>query len=254
MMMKHLPPPWKQRLIRPLFRPHTKSPSSDQGLTLIEGLVAILIISAVTTAITPMMFLSVATRVQNRRAEQAVQLAHGQIDQVRVLIDQGLNSEEVIERQLPPLVPDVQSVRDVGPPTGAGNRILSTNSSCPNRLPDLGTLSGYQEAFPVDVSGDCETEFYVQIFRTNEVTAIRPDTGLPVPIVFRMGVRVYYRNARPNFGNLETEEASLIMTTGEGQQTRRPLAALYSVMAQGDTRLSLDRYRCFVDPDLPGCS
>lgn len=111
--MKHLPP-WKQRLIRPLFRPHTKSPSSDQGLTLIEGLVAILIISAVTTAITPMMFLSVATRVQNRRAEQAVQLAHGQIDQVRVLIDQGLNSEEVIERQLPPLVPDVQSVRDVG--------------------------------------------------------------------------------------------------------------------------------------------
>ena len=252
--MEHLTPPWKQRLLRPLLRPNTKSPSSDQGLTLIEGLVAILIISAVTTAITPMMFLSVATRVQNRRAEQAIQLAHGQIDQVRVLIEQGLDSQDAIDNHLPPLVPDVQSVRDVGPPTGEDGRLLSTNSSCPNPLPDLGSLGSHQQAFAVDVSGDCETEFYVQIFRTNEVTATRPDTGLEVPIVFRIGVRVYYRNARPNFGDLETEEASLVMTTGEGQQTRRPLAALYSVMAQGDTRLSLERYRCFVDPDLPGCS
>lgn len=63
-----------------------------------------------------------------------------------------------------------------------------------------------------------------------------------------MGVRVYYRNA--DFGNLETDQASLVMTTGEGQQRTRPLASLFTVMAQGDTTLSLDRYRIFLTDEV----
>ncbi|TVR08651.1 MAG: type II secretion system protein [Phormidium sp. GEM2.Bin31] len=217
-------------------------------MTLIEGLVAILIVSAVGTAITPMMFLSVATRVQNRRAEQAVQLAHGQIDQVRVLIEQGINDEDDV-RELPYHVEGATSVREVGPPTQVFNQLLSTNFECSQLSAiDLATVTA-DRAFPVDINGNCEADFFVQTYRTNQVVARRD--GEDIPVVFAMGVRVYYRNA--DFGNLETDEASLVMTTGEGQQTTRPLAALYTVMAQGDTRVSLDRYHCFLGSNVPGC-
>ncbi|OAB57654.1 hypothetical protein AY600_00625 [Phormidium willei BDU 130791] len=226
--------------------PTHPGPHSDRGLTLIEGLVAILVVSAVTTAITPMIFLSVATRIQNRRAEQAVQLAHGQIDEVRVLLERGIEDEEDIA-QLPYLVEGDLTAREVGPPGSEFNRLLSTNSDCSQSF-ELGSVSEDQ-AFRVDVNGDCEEDFFVQTFRTREVTANR--NGVEVPIVFEMGVRVYYRNAE--FDSLETEEASLVMTSGEGQQTTRPLATLYTVMSQGDTGISLRSYQCFVDPSQEGC-
>ena len=114
--MTYLTQPWKPRLLSLLQKQHLLT-DKNSGLTLIEGLVAILIVSAVTTAITPMMFLSVATRIQNRRSEQALQLAHGQIDQIRVLMEQGINDQTVIDRQLPPLAGE-NNVNDVGPPYG----------------------------------------------------------------------------------------------------------------------------------------
>jgi len=219
----------------------------DAGLTLIEGLVAILIVSAVIIGITPMMFLSVATRIQNRRAEQALQLAHGQIDQIRVLMEQGINESNVDEigPQLPPSAGET-NINEVGPPTGIINSLMSTNSTC-NRLNNLQALSP-TDVFPVDINGDCEIDFYMQTFRTNQVSA---RTGLgrenpDIPLMFRMGVRVYYRNARDRIGELETEQASLVMTTGEGDQTKRPLASLYTVMSQGDTTQSLEGYRDFL--------
>ncbi|NMG60036.1 type II secretion system protein [Geitlerinema sp. P-1104] len=256
-MMDTLPAPWKQLILKqlPIFH-KSRILQEDSGLTLIEGLVAILIVSAVIVGITPMMFISVATRVQNRRAEQAIQLAHGQIDQVRVLMEQGIITQEQIESQLPPRA-EVDNIRDVPPPTGSVNNLLSTNSECPRPLRDFQGVSATQ-AFAVDINGDCQIDFYVQTFRTNEVTAVRSqdEDGVPIPIVFRMGVRVYYRNICPSggfdspcgsFGDLETEQASLVLTSGEGQQTTRPLSTLYTVMAQGDTRLSLDRYRSFLE-------
>lgn len=219
----------------------------NSGLTLIEGLIAILVVSAVTTAITPMMFLSVATRVQNRRAEQAMQLAHGQIDEVRVLVERGISTEQDLE-QLPYEAGDLNA-QEVEAPTGASTQKFSTNSSCSGfGGVTLGEITP-EQAFPVDVNGNCQVDFFVQAFRTRQ--SILQYNDLKIPIIFEMGVRVYYRNA--DFSQLETEAASLVMTTGEGQQTTRPLATLYTVMAQGDTPLSLNRYRCFIDPNAGGC-
>ncbi|WP_159783138.1 type IV pilus modification PilV family protein [Sodalinema gerasimenkoae] len=219
--------------------------SQDSGLTLIEGLVAILIVSAVIVGITPMMFLSVATRIQNRRAEQALQLAHGQIDQIRVLMEQGITDGNIeqIEPQLPPLAGE-SNINEVGPPTRVINSLMSTNSTC-NDLTNLGQLTP-DAVFPVDVNGDCQSDFYMQTFRTNQINArMRANANTPdIPLIFRMGVRVYYRNAR--VGELETDQASLVMTSGEAQQTTHPLATLYTVMSQGDTNQSLEGYRNFL--------
>lgn len=243
----------KQRFLNCLQNRLAPVTGKEAGLTLIEGLVATLIVSAVIVGITPMMFLSVATRIQNRRAEQALQLAHGQIDQVRVLMEQGIHQGNIdqITPQLPPTAGEA-NINEVGPPTSFVTSLMSTNSDC-HEFENLGGVEP-NEAFPVDVNGNCEIDFYIQTFRTNQITVTTEaaEDGPDVPLMFRMGVRVYYQNARSRLGDLETEPASLVMTTGEGQQTRRPLASLYTVMSQGDTKQSLEGYRNFLqDRDSP---
>ena len=58
-------------------------PSTQSGFTIIESLLAILIVTALLVAIAPVIALSVATRVQARRVEQATQAARTYIDGVR---------------------------------------------------------------------------------------------------------------------------------------------------------------------------
>ncbi|MBD6614685.1 type II secretion system protein [Komarekiella sp. 'clone 1'] len=58
-------------------------PSGESGFTIIESLVAILVVSILLTAIAPVIVLATATRVQSRRVELATQAAKTFIDGVR---------------------------------------------------------------------------------------------------------------------------------------------------------------------------
>jgi len=58
---------------------------SESGLTLMECVVAIAVVALAGALITPPLFLAAATRVQNRRSEQALQIAQGEIDRIRTL-------------------------------------------------------------------------------------------------------------------------------------------------------------------------
>lgn len=226
-----------QALLHVLRHLHKKQ--TESGLTLMEALVAILMISAVMVAITPPIFLAVATRVQNRRAEQAIQLAHGQIDQVRVLMEQGLTDE----RQLPvkagddeTTIPAIQNIH---------KDLQSTNFECSeydkNYKPQNPTQLAATTALPTDVNGDCEPDFLVQIFRTKQQTF----PGGDIPIIFRMGVRVYSIVAENNLGNLQTTKASLKLTTGSGQQNQYPLAVMYTTLSRSDVSGALELQRSF---------
>ncbi len=93
---------------------HLRKKDSERGLTLMEVLVAVLMVSAVLVAITPPIFLTVATRVQNRKAEQALQLANGEIDQVRVLVQEGITGRtKGSVNQLPKLASGVTTIAEV---------------------------------------------------------------------------------------------------------------------------------------------
>ena len=59
------------------------SQSRDGGYTIIESLVAMIVVSVLMIAIAPVMAFSVATRVQARRVELATQAARGYIDSLR---------------------------------------------------------------------------------------------------------------------------------------------------------------------------
>ncbi|MBD1826093.1 prepilin-type N-terminal cleavage/methylation domain-containing protein [Microcoleus vaginatus GB1-A2] len=60
-----------------------KSKSRDGGYTIIESLVAMIVVSVLMIAIAPVMAFSVATRVQARRVELATQAARTYIDALR---------------------------------------------------------------------------------------------------------------------------------------------------------------------------
>jgi len=60
-----------------------KSKSGDGGYTIIESLVAMVVVSVLMIAIAPVMAFSVATRVQARRVELATQAARTYIDALR---------------------------------------------------------------------------------------------------------------------------------------------------------------------------
>jgi len=233
--------------LRPPSAANTGMTLIDAGMTLIEGLIAILIVSAVTVAITPPIFLSVATRVQNRRAEQAVQLASGRIDQVRVLIEQGITADNIDQL---PADAGTGSAKDVPPPTSSFGSLQSTNYKCSEYDKNVSQVP-VESALPVDINGDCQEDFYVQAFRINEKTTEVSGgeegggTSTNIPRMFQMGVRVYYRNL--NFsGNVKTTQAGLTLSTGEGQQTEYPLAVMYTNLSQSDLETSLCTYHEFL--------
>ncbi|MBD2462851.1 hypothetical protein H6G89_17565 [Oscillatoria sp. FACHB-1407] len=208
--------------------------SSEDGLSLLECLMAIAVIMLTAALITPPLFIATATRVQNRRAEQALQLAQGEIDRLRVLVSQGQNTPG----RLPAAV---GTATNPAAPSGLSNQLRSINSSC-NTYNDEQIPA--TSALRVDVDGDCQFDFLMQVFRTDgSLPASEDPTNNPAALQrrtdFVVGVRVYSFLAQNNLGSLETQQASLRLTSGQGSQRRRPLAVLYSRMNWSDQSFNL---------------
>ena len=206
----------------------------EQGVTLLDALVAMVVIAVVAVVITPPIFLVVATRVQNRRAEQALQIAQGEIDRIRVLVDQvgydGSNLPDSI---------GVGEVQTHGAATALAAESASSSNDCAPYDPLTTTISADQ-LLSVDVDGDCQVDYLVQTFRNaGEDTVANPG----VPVTFDIGVRVYHAVATDQVGNLEIEQASLKLATGQGSQRTFPLAVSYTTIIKGETQFSLDEFR-----------
>lgn len=194
--------------------------SSEQGLTLMECLVAIVVIEIVIAMIAPPILLSAATRFQNQRVEQATQLAQGEIDRIRLLVERG----QYLTTQLPPVSAQTPIQNTAAP---------SINNNAATRTANQG--------FSIDVNRDGTSDFVVQTFR---------EQGRSVnnsPIAFRMGVRVYSFRAFANAANptLQTEPLRLGFTSSENLQ--RPLAVFYTPIVRSDRDFSLCEYRRFLN-------
>lgn len=208
--------------------------STQEGFSLLECLAAIAVVMLTAALITPALFIATATRVQNRRAEQALQLAQGEIDRLRVLMTQGQNT--------PARLPVAVGTTNFPAPSAPSALLKSVNSSC-NTYNDQRIDA--TAALRVDVDGDCQVDFFMQTFRTaGSVPASEDPTNNPAAqgrsTDFTVGVRVYSFLAESNMGNgLETQQASLQLTTGQGSQRRRPLAVLYSRLNWSDQNFNL---------------
>ena len=143
------------------------SQSRDGGYTIIESLVAMIVVSVLMVAIAPVMAFSVATRVQARRVELATQAARSYIDALRTGA--------------------IQYGKD-GFPIAATNNLAST------KPPTKAVI----ETYCVDNGGTCDTTSLDKDFRkafrvqgawlNKDVTASPPD---PTSKGYQLLVRVY---------------------------------------------------------------
>ena len=256
---QHTPNLLMKTLIRRKIRQSThqtvsRSPSakrsSEQGLTILECLIAVAVLGLTVGLVLPPLVIASATRVQTRRAEQALQLAQGEVDRIRVLVERSQHQIANLPATIPENRPDLNrpDLENVDPPTTTLNQLKSP-SAC-NRY--TGQRLNVNQALMIDVDGDCNADFMMQVFRTPDLpgsTISQTEDNLGQqgrPSDFRVGVRVYsiaagrgnatqaYRTPGQALTGLLTEPASLSLTSGEQNQLRRPLAVLYTRMSWGD--------------------
>lgn len=216
---------------------------SDAGLTLIEGLIAIVVIAITLVSITPPIFWAVGSRVQTQRAEQALKLAQGEIDRVRTIIERGAADPP----GLPPSVGATVNVRsNVAAPNVAGTGVISTRvcTGTPGTIPPGNTATFAQ----IDTNGDCVADYLLQTFRSQGLDQTgNAFTGASGQVLsgFVMGVRVYSAVAQSELtaGRGGTQPASLRGTNGLGNQRNRPLAVLYSTIVRSNESQNLELYR-----------
>ncbi|APB34874.1 Prokaryotic N-terminal methylation motif domain protein [Gloeomargarita lithophora Alchichica-D10] len=201
------------------------------GFSLIEALVGVAIIGITAALIPPVVTLSVAARAQNQRVEQAVRLAQGHMDLVRLRMERGLAGGSVatfvadVER-LAPLTGGA-SLNDVAAP---GATTLRTAAFCD--LDNPSTPIG--PPCRVDIDGDGQADFGLQAFRIQQQTA---PSGQPLSFIF--GVRVYPRAVVQGVyaGTLGTRPAQVRL--GAPEAASNPLAVQYSRILVPDSTRSL---------------
>jgi len=154
-------------------RQQNVSQSRDGGYTIIESLVAMIVVSVLMVAIAPVMAFSVATRVQARRMELATQAARAYIDALR---------------------------------TGA---IKSTDTGfpAPGNPIDPPTASNSLYCVDLDEIPNCsdssKKDFYVQGVRPSATGNTATNTG------YDLTVRVYRADAFSSAGTMEIKQQSV---------------------------------------------
>jgi prepilin-type N-terminal cleavage/methylation domain-containing protein len=220
--------------------------ASEQGLTLLECLMAIVVIGLTMAMITPPLVISAATRVQNRRAEQAMQIAQGEVDRVRALVARDQHTPARL-----PAIASSGNLQAVPAPAVPANPASPSTASpiksprnCGTGTYNNGEQMAVNQGLRVDVDGDCKADFFMQTFRTQGTLSTGEVLGQNRPAAFEMGVRVYSILADGSSGSLETKPASLQITKHQGKQRTRPLAVLYTPFSRSDQGDAL----CFYQP------
>jgi prepilin-type N-terminal cleavage/methylation domain-containing protein len=245
--MKPVSPPWLP------IAPFRKVPEGnfETGFTLLESLIAIVVIAVTVVSITPPIFWATGTRVQNRRAEQAAQLAQAEVDRVRAVVER--RGVALALADLPPRVGTTVSP-NAGQPTTAIDPLVKLRSVVPGcERGDDNPPASPTQVILVDTdpgadnpASPCKPEYMIQVFRGTGLPQATGGAAETAPNAFVMGVRVYSIVARPNLGNLPAPRDTrlrLRATAGLGTQQTQPLAVLYTPIVRSNRSDTLDLYR-----------
>jgi prepilin-type N-terminal cleavage/methylation domain-containing protein len=190
-----------------------KSKSRDGGYTIIESLVAMIVVSVLMIAIAPVMAFSVATRVQARRVELATQAARTYIDALKT----GAIKFGVQESGFPIQAP--------------------ANDLAGARVP-----ADYRETYCVDMDGGgCSRisgtkDFYVQGAWLNKDTSITG--GDPTSKGYQLLVRVYRADSFASGVTLnltpKTAKKQSVVGSGLGDRTMPVVEMSTEIPASGN--------------------
>lgn len=241
-------PLWRTWLVARRRQAAAGIPHAEAGVTLLECLVAIAVIALTSALILPPLFIAAGSRSQNRRAEQALQIAQGEVNRIQAMVSAGQHFNSRLPAT-PAAIPG-NSLYNVAAPSGPNTQFFKSIVSTCNTYNDRQVA--WNSAIPIDIDGidsngdnnRCEPDFYMQVFRDVGVVTTR-EQSRPVaqqrPSSFRLGVRVWSNLAEGYWGQMTTPilPASIQLTSGQGNQRLRPLAALYPRVTWSDRSTTL---------------
>ncbi|MFP5272234.1 hormogonium polysaccharide secretion pseudopilin HpsB [Coleofasciculus sp.] len=229
---------------------------SQSGFTIIESLVAIIVVTILMIGLAPVITLSVATRVQAKRVELATQAARSYLDGVRTgAIPFGPTDTEDAEGTHEAITEDAASTSDdnlnqVAPPTKAAPNCPSTKVYCTQ------PRSNDSVFYCVDGDADnnCSTskDFIIQAF--GKIPTQGGVTNQVYPN-YKLGVRVYRADSfiskfTEGFTAASTQSS---FTGGTGiSKEQAPLVIMSTEIPVGEDELGEYRAIC-TDNDTQGC-
>ncbi|NEO47067.1 MAG: prepilin-type N-terminal cleavage/methylation domain-containing protein [Moorea sp. SIO4A3] len=201
------------------------SQSSDAGFTIMESLMAMLIITILMLGISPMIVLGVANRVQSRRVELAVQAARAYIDGVRskaidhpehtrqIELKDGNNRSDFAKTEAPQ----------------PSNLTCDKNSYCQN---DENTSIYCIDLDDGGCSSNSSRDLIIQGFRSITSSG---DPANNIDKSYFLGVRVYRADAFKDQGELKIgEKGAKAKAMGPGLSDRKaPLVEMTTEITTG---------------------
>jgi len=191
--------------MNPKKKPYYSPPSSQAGFTLIESLMAILVVTIMMIAISPAIVLSVATRVQTKRLEMGINASRTYIDAVR----SGNIFKADGEKAPPPpiartaTIPNEVDVSSGGtldcpqptPPIGSTSTSVPRFFKCNTEATDFYLYCVDNDDTPNGCDADSTKDMIVQGFGISQDPNLPTDPEKAAAKGYRLGVRVYRADA-----------------------------------------------------------
>ena len=198
-------------------RPLNQRSPSQQGYTILEGLMAVVVVSVMLLAIGPVIAFSVGTRVQAKRVELATQAGKGYIDWVKAAPD-----ANAIKERAP------KQTAITAPATG------DLTSDCTSKDGYCTTTDKKLYCVNLDETAGCQTnspvDMVVQPIITKVTDATKPENG------YGMQVRVYRANSFAPGVTLQSPTKSDSLTTNALGNRGLPLVMMKTeVLPSGAT-------------------
>lgn len=235
------------------------SKSSQSGFTIIESLMAIIVVGILMTAVAPVIVFSVANRLQARRVELAAQAARTYIDGVKadsITPPNYLVTVDVDKTGPKPWFRNIDNLAAVPAPASTLPAAcpLPTGTPVPANAPNNGycqddtTVSLY--CVDLDTGGcsaNSNQDMIVQAFRSVYTDAITGARVTDTEEGYLLGVRVYRAQAFDGTRTLAKGETESAVTGGTGlKPIQAPLLETTTEIVEGGTTYQdfCDRLSC----------
>jgi type II secretory pathway pseudopilin PulG len=214
--------------------------SSESGYTILEGLMAILVVSALITMVGPVIAFSAGTRVQARRVELATQAAKTYMNAIRAnpYDKNSTINTELVDGITNIAVPPAVTVANFGAPVGVDLNCPNTNAYC---TAPAGLYCVDFDNLPANQPGctnDSLSDMIIQPIRLQG--AVDPLTNKDDPNKgYKLAIRVYRANSfTPGIGNnLQKTTPSTNVTNALGNRNA-PLVTMSSDIPSETDRFS----------------
>jgi prepilin-type N-terminal cleavage/methylation domain-containing protein len=212
-------------------------PSGESGFTIIESLMAIIVVAILMTAISPVIVLSTANRIQAKRIEKASIAARNFVDGVKTqTIKPGVIESDIPSIELKPAEPPPGQPRKI-----SDNLVSLTKMPVPSDKTKLFCVDDEGKIKNPDCSSNTDNTFFIQAAKIRVENSQLNDG-------YRLAIRVYRKEAFDTSGALEASNANdtddekkkitqQTFTGGLGQ-TKTPLVEMTSDIATGKTTFS----------------